>query len=147
MKHWNPSAPIGSMSSCYSTNPVSLPIGRRPIRFRRCPKRKLEHDQYRRHPACIQHRHFRSRCSKEHFGMKSGSNKRLVRETQGNQLSRMVEACLRISQSFDYKDVLQEVVDSARSLTDAGYGALAVFDEDGAVEEFFTSGMTDEELQ
>ena len=79
--------------------------------------------------------------------MKSGGKKRLVSETQGNQVSRMAEACLRISQSLDHKHTLQEVIDSARSLTNARYGALVTFDEHGGIKEFFTSGMTAEEHQ
>ena len=79
--------------------------------------------------------------------MKSGNNRRHVRETQGDQAARVLEACLRISQRFDHKQTLQEVIDSARSLTDARYGALVAFDDHGTIKEFFTSGMTAEELQ
>ena len=77
--------------------------------------------------------------------MKSDGNRQLVRDTQGDRGSRMVEACLRISRSFDHKDILQEVIDSARSLTGARYGALVAFDQHGGIEDFFTSGMTEDE--
>ena len=77
--------------------------------------------------------------------MKSVDNRHLVGEKRDDRVARMVEACLRISQSLDHKDTLQEVIDSARSLTGARYGALVAFDERGAIKEFFTSGMTEDE--
>ena len=79
--------------------------------------------------------------------MKPGGQEGLVSQKQGSQVSRMSEACLRISQSLDYKHTLQEAIDSARSLTDARYGALVAFDEHGGIKEFFTSGMTADERQ
>ena len=79
--------------------------------------------------------------------MKSDGKRKLAREAQGDQVSRVLEACLLISQGFDHKSVLQEVIDSARSLTDARYGALVAFDEHGAIKEFLTSGMTSDEHQ
>ena len=77
--------------------------------------------------------------------MKPDGKQRLGSETQGSQVSRMAEACIRISQSLDHKDTLQEVIDSARALTGARYGALVAFDEQGAISELFTSGLTAEE--
>ena len=41
--------------------------------------------------------------------------------------------------------MLQEVVDGARSLTEARYGAVGVFDECGRVRKFITSGITPEQ--
>lgn len=38
--------------------------------------------------------------------------------------------------------VLQEIVDGARVLTDAKYGAVGVFDNSGLLREFITSGVT-----
>ena len=63
----------------------------------------------------------------------------------GDRLSLMAEACRRISQSLDQKVVLQEIIDSSRSLTGARYGALVAFDRSGSIKEFLTSGMTTEE--
>ena len=40
-------------------------------------------------------------------------------------------AMLRISASLDLKTVLREVVESARTLTGARYGAIATIDETG----------------
>ena len=67
------------------------------------------------------------------------------RVKQGDRLSLMAEACRRISQSLDQKVVLQEIIDSSRSLTGARYGALVAFDHHGEIEEFLTSGMTNDE--
>ena len=77
--------------------------------------------------------------------MDSDNDTPLARETRGDGVSRMVDACLRISASLDHTGILQEVIDSARSLAGARYGALVAFDEDGAIGEFFTSGMTGDE--
>ena len=41
-----------------------------------------------------------------------------------DRLSRLSQATLRINESLDLDTVLQEVVDSARSLTGARYGEL-----------------------
>ena len=57
------------------------------------------------------------------------------------RLSRLSEACVRITESLDLETVLQHVLDSARSLTDARYGAITTHDESGEVVEFLTSGL------
>ena len=51
----------------------------------------------------------------------------------------------RISASLDLETVLNEVVDSARALTGARFGAIATIDEAGAPQDFVTSGFTEEE--
>ena len=53
-------------------------------------------------------------------------------------------AILRISASLDLATVLREVVDSARALTDARYGLIAV-DESGQPRDVVTSGLTPDE--
>ena len=63
------------------------------------------------------------------------------------RLVRMSEVSRRITESWELDTVLQGVVDGARSLTDARYGAVAVFDDTGRVREFITSGITSEERQ
>ena len=67
------------------------------------------------------------------------------REQPADRLSRMAEACLRIASNLDIDAVLQEVIDGARSLTDARYGALVSFDDSGGIRDLVTSGMTPEE--
>ena len=64
-----------------------------------------------------------------------------------DRLSRLSSASLRINESLDLDEVLQGVVDSARSLTDARYALLATHDDSGQVEGFFGSGLTPHEIQ
>ena len=61
-----------------------------------------------------------------------------------DRLSRLSEASLRINESLDLNTVLKEVVDSARSLTDARYGGIITLDESGRLQDFVTSGLTEE---
>ena len=72
---------------------------------------------------------------------------RLRREIDAlrNRLTRMSEASLRINESLNLPTVLQEVIDSARSLTGARYGALVAFADSGEIETLITSGITPEE--
>ena len=77
--------------------------------------------------------------------MKVTDKSRLDRPKRGDRLSLMAEACRRISQSLDQRVILQEIIDSSRTLTGARYGALVAFDSLGAIGEFLTSGMTTDE--
>ena len=61
------------------------------------------------------------------------------------RISALSAASLRISASLDLETVLNEVVESARALTGARYGAIATIDEAGAAQDFVTSGFTEEE--
>ena len=61
------------------------------------------------------------------------------------RLSRLSEASLRINQSLDFDDVLQGVLDSARSLTGARYGVMTLHDDGGHVQDFRSAGMTSQE--
>ena len=67
------------------------------------------------------------------------------RDELGIWLTQFSKACLRITSMLDLDSVLQEVIDSACSLTDARYGALLTFDESGGIGNFITSGITPEE--
>ena len=64
-----------------------------------------------------------------------------------DRLSRLSEASLRINESLDLDAVLQGVLDSARSLTGASYGAFVLLDDSGEIEDFLASGLTAEEAQ
>ena len=64
-----------------------------------------------------------------------------------NRLSRLSEAGLRINESLDFDAVLQGVLDSARSLTGASYGALVLLDGSGGIQDFLSSGLTAEQAQ
>ncbi|MYK40931.1 MAG: hypothetical protein F4049_12010 [Gemmatimonadetes bacterium] len=52
-------------------------------------------------------------------------------EALHNRLSRLSAASLRIHQRLDPDTVLQETLDSTRSLTDARYGVIAACDDPG----------------
>ena len=69
------------------------------------------------------------------------------KEEPRNRLSQLSEASLRINESLDLDTVLQEILDSARSLTDARYGVIVTLDDKGQAEDFLASGLTDEETQ
>lgn len=58
------------------------------------------------------------------------------------RLSRMGQASLRINESLDIRTVLQGVLDSARSLTDAKYGMMALLKDDVRIQNCLSSGMT-----
>ena len=66
-------------------------------------------------------------------------------EALRDRLSRLSEASLRINESLDLDTVLQGVLDSARSLTDARYGVITLLDDSGRIQDFLSSGMTAEE--
>ena len=63
------------------------------------------------------------------------------------RLSRLSEASLRINESLDLRTVLQGVLDSARVLTEARYGVIIILDDSGEIEDYLTSGMSDEDDQ
>ena len=66
-------------------------------------------------------------------------------ESPRDRLSRLSEASLRINETLEFDDVLQEVVESARTLTGARYGMMATLNQSGGSEHFFSSGTTAEE--
>jgi signal transduction histidine kinase len=66
-------------------------------------------------------------------------------ERQNRELLALHEAALDVSADLALEKVLQKVVDQARSLVDARYGALSVIDDKHRIESFVTSGVTPEE--
>ncbi|MYC07793.1 MAG: response regulator [Chloroflexi bacterium] len=60
------------------------------------------------------------------------------------RLSRLSQASLRITEDLDLDAVLQRVVDGARLLTGASRGGLTVLDDAGQLEDFISSGLTEE---
>ena len=68
-------------------------------------------------------------------------------EALRERLAKLSEASLRISESLDYDTVLQGVLDSARSLTGARFGAIMLRDDDPRSERFVHSGFTPQELE
>ena len=83
----------------------------------------------------------------------------LVIQALRDRLSRLSEASLRINESLDFDTVLQGVLDSARSLTGARYGAMTLLDDaveippdwdpsaDAPLVDYFTSGLTEEQFR
>ena len=61
------------------------------------------------------------------------------------RISALSAASLRFNASLDLETVLNEVVESARALTGARYGAIATIDDAGVPQDFVTSGFTAEE--
>ncbi len=61
------------------------------------------------------------------------------------RLSKLSEIGIRINESLEFDAVLQGVLDSARVLTDARYGAIALEADEGAEWDYIASGMTAEE--
>lgn len=66
-------------------------------------------------------------------------------EQKRQQLQAVNSAGLALTSELDRHQVLQRVADQARLVADARYAALGVFDEEGNVETFTTSGISDEE--
>ena len=64
--------------------------------------------------------------------MRNNSQAREI-DRQRARLATLSRVSRRITESLDLDTVLQEVVEGARSLTDARYGAVGVFDEHGRV--------------
>jgi nitrate/nitrite-specific signal transduction histidine kinase len=64
---------------------------------------------------------------------------------QNQELLALHDATLSIERRLDLNAVLQGVVDEARELFDARYGALVYLRDDGMKEAFITSGITPEE--
>ena len=58
-----------------------------------------------------------------------------------DRLTRLSEASLHINESLDLDAVLQGVLDSARSLTDASYALITTIGQSGQVEDFQVSGL------
>ena len=63
-------------------------------------------------------------------------------ETLRDRLARLSEASRRITDSLDLESVLQEVLDSARLLTNARYGVFTLHNDLGDRPTFLTSGLT-----
>ncbi len=66
-------------------------------------------------------------------------------EALRSRLSRLSRASLRITEDVDLDTVLREVLDGACSLTGASRGAMTTRDDTRNVEDFITSGVSEEE--
>ena len=72
---------------------------------------------------------------------------RAENHTLRTRLSGLTEAMLRISEELDLDAVLQRIVDAARSLTGARYGAIMTIDDAGALQDLLISGLSNDEMQ
>ena len=79
--------------------------------------------------------------------LREGDRLKAENETLRSRIAGLTQAILRISEDLDLDTVLQEVVDGARSLVGAKYGAILIFDESGGIRDFITSGVTAEERE
>ena len=61
------------------------------------------------------------------------------------RVSRLTEASSASAKNLDLDVVLQEIVDSARSLTDARYSAITTLDESGELQDVLFSGLNPED--
>ena len=68
-------------------------------------------------------------------------------ESLRTRLSELSEASRLVSESLDLDVVLQKVIDNARSLTGARYGALLTYEQSGAMQDFITSGLSPTEIE
>ena len=66
-------------------------------------------------------------------------------ETFRERISTLAGAIRRMSESLDLETVLREVIEGARALTGARYGAITTVDTAGRPENFITSGLGSEE--
>src|SRR2546428_3151178 len=64
---------------------------------------------------------------------------------QSARLKALNVAGMTLTSELDTATVLQRVVEQARAVANAKFAALGVFDHNGQVEQFITSGITDEE--
>ena len=66
-------------------------------------------------------------------------------QRQNDELLALNAAGHDVTAELSLDAVLQKVIDSARTLVGARYGALSVVNDDGSIRNFITSGITDEE--
>ena len=78
---------------------------------------------------------------------KKSDNPKRENQASRNRTSRLSEALLRISASLDLDTALKEIVESARALTRARYGAITTIDNSGQLQDWFVAGLTPEEQQ
>ena len=67
-------------------------------------------------------------------------------QQRSEQLAALHKAALRLTKEIDLATVLQSVVDEARTLLEAQYGALGVLEEEGNyIDQFIVSGITQQQ--
>ena len=84
-------------------------------------------------------------CETERCTVKNDDRSRAESESLRARLSGLIEAILRISEDLDLDVLLQQIAESARSLTAARYGAIATLDDSGDLQDMVISGLSPEE--
>ena len=81
--------------------------------------------------------------------MRSVDYDELLREIESlrTRLSQLSDASRLVSESLDLDVVLRKVIENARSLTGARYGALLTYEPSGDIQDFITSGLSPKEIQ
>ena len=79
--------------------------------------------------------------------MGDGDRLRAEIDTLRARMLGLTDAILRISEDLDVDVVLQEVVDTARTLTGARYGAITTLDDAGELQDLLLSGLSPEQEQ
>lgn len=88
-------------------------------------------------------------CATNGSGWRSRRPEDLLQEIESlrARLSKLSEASRRVSENLDIHIVLQEVIDNARYLTGARYGALLTYGQSGDMQDFITSGLSPQEIE
>ena len=79
--------------------------------------------------------------------MKAADDLQREIETLREHISRLSAASVRISSSLDVETVLREIIDSARALTGARYGAITTIEDAGKLQDFVASGFAPDEYR
>ena len=79
--------------------------------------------------------------------MQNRDELRRENEVLRDRISKLSAASLRISASLDVNVVLREIVESARTLTDARYGIIVTIGDSGQVQNYVLSGGDPDERQ
>ena len=77
--------------------------------------------------------------------MENADERDLQIEALQQRLSQLSEASLRINDSLDFDGVLQSVLESARSLTNARVGTIVLLDDSGQIQDSLATGLTPEQ--
>jgi signal transduction histidine kinase len=77
------------------------------------------------------------------FDVVERSESRLVESNQ--QLAAFRVAAMSLAQEYELGQMLQRFVDTSRQLTSARYSAMSIVRDDGSIEQFITSGVSEEE--
>jgi signal transduction histidine kinase len=84
---------------------------------------------------------YRHREQEDRYRLWRAQSARGAAEAESRNLRALNDISLALSSSLSLAEVLQQIVDLSRQLLDARYAALGVFDEEGRITQFITSGI------